>query len=63
MGKVKEGMSDSDEKRYKLGVQLYKNLLALLLIYAEEPDKAANFFDESILRKKVNTDEPPAPQN
>ncbi len=61
MGKVKEGMTDSDEKRYKLGVQLYKNLLTLLLIYAEEPDKAANFFDESILKKKANIDEPPAP--
>lgn len=60
-GKVKDGMTDLEQKRYKLSVQLYKNLLTLLLLNAEEPEKTTNFFDESILKKKSKTVKPPAP--
>lgn len=60
-GKVKDGMTVTEEKRYKLGVQLYKNLLTLLLINAETPEKVTNYFDESILKKKSRGEEPPLP--
>ncbi len=61
ISKVNADMTDSDDKRYKLSSQLYKNLLTLLLINAEEPDKAANYFDESMFKKKGKKDEPPTP--
>ncbi len=59
-GKVKHGSTDIDRKRYALGVQMYKNLLTLLLINAEEPLKALAYFDESMIKKDSNDKESPA---
>lgn len=52
IGKVIDEISVAGSKRYALEVQLYKNLLTLLLINAEHPEKAEIYFDESILKKK-----------
>jgi len=58
ISKVKEEKITSDDSRYALAMQLYRNLLTLLLIYAEEPEKAAVYFDESILKKKSGNNKP-----
>ncbi len=48
------------EKRRQLSVQLFKNLLTLLLINLEQPEKAAKYFDESMLAvKNSKTEEQP----
>jgi hypothetical protein len=60
-GKVQDEIADSEKKRYGLSVQLYKNLVTLLLLNPEEPEKAKSFFDESFLKKKSNGEQPPAP--
>ena len=58
--KVSDNSSLVQEKRRKLSVQLYKNLLTLLLINLEEPEKVAKFFDESMLTKNSRTEEQPS---
>lgn len=60
IGKVKDGMTESERKRIRLAVQIYRNLLTLLLLNAEEPEKARNFFDESILKRKPGDQKPAA---
>jgi hypothetical protein len=60
IGKVKDEITDSEDKRHDLSVQLYKNLLTLLLLNAEEPDRAGNFFDESMIKRKSNGVDIPA---
>jgi hypothetical protein len=51
IGSAKGLSTDSGEKRKALAVQLYKNLLTLLLVHAESPAAVENFFDVSFLRK------------
>jgi hypothetical protein len=58
IGRVKDEISNADEKRNALGLQLYKNLLTLLLIYADNPEKVDNYFDESIIAKKSKKEAP-----
>jgi|YelNatPaOPRAMG01_1025707.scaffolds.fasta_scaffold04422_5 hypothetical protein len=57
IGEVKDKTSIADEKRKLLALQLYKNLLTLLLIYADKPEKAELYFDESIQKRKLKVDE------
>ncbi len=59
ISKVKDESITSNDKRRALAMQLYRNLLTLLLIYSEEPEKAAVYFDESILKRKSPADKPP----
>ena len=58
IGKVKDESSTASVQRDELSLQLYKNLLTLLLINADMPEKAAVYFDESILKKKSGNNKP-----
>ena len=58
IGTVRDEITDSEDKRHDLSVQLYRNLLTLLLLNAEEPERVSNFFDESMMKKKSNGEEP-----
>lgn len=52
IGNVKELDTVQDKARYVLGVQLYKNLLTLLLMHAENTKRVIDFFDLSISKTK-----------
>ena len=58
IGKVKDESSTASVQRDELSLQLYKNLLTLLLINADMPEKTAIYFDESMFKKKT-TQTPP----
>ena len=49
-GEVKDTTSGTKELRRQLAVQLYKNMLLLLLINAENPEKVKDYFDESFIK-------------
>ncbi len=49
-GEVKDTTSGTKELRRQLAVQLYKNMLVLLLINAENPEKVKDYFDESFIK-------------
>ena len=52
MGKEKDNISSASDARKAVTLQLFKNLLTLVLIYAEDPSKAAVYFDLSLLKNR-----------
>ena len=50
-GEVIDTTSGTNELRRQLAVQLYKNMLLLLLINAENPGKVKDYFDESFIKR------------
>ncbi len=59
--KVNEKISAAEEKRRLLNIQLFKNLLVLLLIHLEKPGNVEMYFDESMLGRASKVKELPAP--
>ncbi len=53
-GNVKDWMFNTENKRYKLSKQLYRNLLRLTLMNAERPENLSLFFDSSVLKKEIS---------
>jgi hypothetical protein len=51
VGGVKGISEAAQASRKALSVQLFKNLLTLLMLNAETPDKVSRYFDESFLKK------------
>jgi len=52
IGKEKDGISSISDARKALTLQLFKNLLTLVLINADDPSKAAIYFDLSLFKNK-----------
>ncbi len=50
VGNVKDITSSTKELRRQLAVQLYKNMLLLLLMNADNPQKVKDYFDESFIK-------------
>ncbi len=50
-GEVKDGSTASETLRKQLSVQLFKNMLLLLLIYVDNPEKVKDYFDEAFIKK------------
>ena len=48
IGEVKERDSEADAERLAIAVQLFKNLLGLIIIFAENTKRVKDFFDLSI---------------
>ncbi len=49
-GEVKDAASGTKELRRQLAVQMFKNLLLLLLINAENPEKVKDYYDENFIK-------------
>lgn len=52
IGEVKELDSEADAARHALAVQLFKNLLDLISMFAEDTERVKDFFDLSITARK-----------
>jgi|GEM_PF-2399202 len=54
-GEVKDGSTTTETLRKQLSVQLFKNMLLLLLINVDNPEKVKDYFDEAFIKKSVKT--------
>ena len=61
-GDVSTSNTLTKEKRDALPLQLFDNLLVLARRHKDEPDRAADYFDQSIIRRPNTPAQPPAPK-
>ena len=57
IGEVKELDSEADAARAELAIQLFVNLLSLLIIFKEDTQRVKDFFDESMFQKPGEEEE------